>query len=628
MKRILPALLLIAALLSGCTSPAPNAVDVPNVSAAPTLPVCPDTLMDACIPAGGHVSYIPNDAVEQALYPEIRAFDGDLLLSELDFDTQTLSLKRISLMDGSVTASTEIPDGADMVIRTVGDRIALCSSCTGMVTILSGTLATAETYHPATPGDTVWRIGNDLTTLYSFDWDSGINAEDLTTGNVQPLIAGANSVYCCNERYTDYTVFSYVSMDDLLYHTCSLDLATGEICSAPLHGDIVSGNRSGGVWLLTSTADYVRPRVYTPDMRAALPELPGTFLLLSETGQLLWRDDSCRTMKLYDNTGHYLSGCALPELETCFASDALVWSELRGGYFFLGFDAGKPAKLMFWDMQETDTGDDLTVMPLPDDTAPGGITADPALYARAQALSERFSVDIRIADQCALTYPAYTSCEVNDYDAISDALDVIEAALSVYPADFFVQLRHEGAYSIRFELVGLLTPTSGDIIAAAAFAEPAENCYRIVVDTGYRDSDFFSPYEVTPTVQTFYHEITHVIDSRLYFSAAMHEGALFDETVWLSLQPEGFDYDYSYLREREDIAAVLNSGYFISGYACTFPTEDRATMMALIMDTPAFAEENPPILAKLDYYARCIRDCFDTAGWPAVLPWEVPLGVG
>ena len=29
-----------------------------------------------------------------------------------------------------------------------------------------------------------------------------------------------------------------------------------------------------------------------------------------------------------------------------------------------------------------------------------------------------------------------------------------------------------------------------------------------------------------------------------------------------------------------------------------------------------------PMRAKLMYYAECIRDCFDTEGWPAQTVWE------
>ena len=57
----------------------------------------------------------------------------------------------------------------------------------------------------------------------------------------------------------------------------------------------------------------------------------------------------------------------------------------------------------------------------------------------------------------------------------------------------------------------------------------------------------------------------------------------------------------------------------------TYPTEDRATLFAAAMAKVPLLEESPGMQAKLDYYARCIRDCFDTEGWPEVTAWEQPL---
>jgi hypothetical protein len=73
------------------------------------------------------------------------------------------------------------------------------------------------------------------------------------------------------------------------------------------------------------------------------------------------------------------------------------------------------------------------------------------------------------------------------------------------------------------------------------------------------------------------------------------------------------------------IAAYENSGYFISSYAMTFPTEDRATLMSAIMSDKTVLQENPGMAEKMRYYAACIRDCFDTEGWPENTLWEQVL---
>ena len=64
-------------------------------------------------------------------------------------------------------------------------------------------------------------------------------------------------------------------------------------------------------------------------------------------------------------------------------------------------------------------------------------------------------------------------------------------------------------------------------------------------------------------------------------------------------------------------------GWFVDYYACTFPTEDRARIMEYAMAEVYWPfEGDTPIDDKLAYYSRCIRDCFDTTGWPEKTAWE------
>ena len=66
-------------------------------------------------------------------------------------------------------------------------------------------------------------------------------------------------------------------------------------------------------------------------------------------------------------------------------------------------------------------------------------------------------------------------------------------------------------------------------------------------------------------------------------------------------------------------------GYFVSDYSMTYPTEDRATLIAAAITQSPFLDGNSAMLEKLEYHARCIRDCFDTQDWPEVVAWEIPL---
>ena len=124
-----------------------------------------------------------------------------------------------------------------------------------------------------------------------------------------------------------------------------------------------------------------------------------------------------------------------------------------------------------------------------------------------------------------------------------------------------------------------------------------------------------------------YHEITHITDGRLSWDAQLRSDALFSEESWNKLLPEGFAYAQTYQDlTGSSVWEYVNSGYFVNDYACRFPTEDRATMMEMAITGNDFIfEVNPHLYDKLEYYSECIRDCFNTEGWPETTAWEKML---
>jgi hypothetical protein len=79
----------------------------------------------------------------------------------------------------------------------------------------------------------------------------------------------------------------------------------------------------------------------------------------------------------------------------------------------------------------------------------------------------------------------------------------------------------------------------------------------------------------------------------------------------------------SYGNLPQGIWKYVNSGYFIDDYSCRYPGEDRAKIMenAILGKTGHF-ENSPKLVEKLRYYCNCIRDAFNTEGWPEVTEWE------
>jgi hypothetical protein len=212
-----------------------------------------------------------------------------------------------------------------------------------------------------------------------------------------------------------------------------------------------------------------------------------------------------------------------------------------------------------------------------------------------------------------LDYTHYQADALTDPNVVRNALNVLELAFGSYPEGFFRQLPYGDLLQIRIELVANLRGQDNmdtHPISVGGFAQTASDHYLIVFDSLAIDT------------QTVYHEFSHVIDKHLEWDANLRPQALFSEEAWLALQPEGFRYADSYTDMPDAIAAYENSGYFIRSYAMTFPTEDRATLMSVIMSDKTILQENPGMAEKMRYYSACIRDCFDTEGWPETTLWE------
>ncbi len=121
---------------------------------------------------------------------------------------------------------------------------------------------------------------------------------------------------------------------------------------------------------------------------------------------------------------------------------------------------------------------------------------------------------------------------------------------------------------------------------------------------------------------------------------------MLDEEVWSAMNPEDFDYYDAYVDENgtsyefsgsttyttwDDPAyeGQVDTIYFVDPYSTTYPTEDRARLMEyLLMDPESYVPslyESVHVQEKLAYYFQCIRQIFDTTGWPEETLWESRL---
>jgi hypothetical protein len=627
MKHQWIALLLLGALLAGCVpqdtlpstsvpSSVPTAPSTVPTEPTETLPeIIPATLLDQAEPVGDddRLLYVPSSHVESMALPQMQLFGNALLLYEYQpgADPGAMALQLIRLEDGALLAETKLSAGGGCGVKAGNGTIMLYDSDLGQVTILDGRLSVIKTYDLPYAGN-LWYPDPSLQRMYIFVADRGLLALDLETG-AERWIISQGAAFSVKSADATYLIFEYTDKIDLRTYTMCLDLATGSLESVPCSGSVGAVYRSGDTWLIC-------PRGFAGDYTVVQQQSTGTFRwteaiarMLTHRGHLLLPREHYRAFWLYNADGSFVSRCDLTDMPYATAGSDFVWSDVWNGYFFID-TWDNAAHLMFWDIRKGQDGAPLEITPLGSQSPPAH-TVDPVYYQQAQALSQRFGVDIRIAEQCMLDYGIYESIELRDDYSVSVALAALERCLSRYPEGMLAQLSFGSNAQLRIELVGALRAkdhTTSHPELANGFVSKLADGYILVLDA----------FDLSDS--TIYHELSHVIDKRLEWYATIYPDAAFNEDAWLTLQPEGFRFAYSYTDIPADILAYSDSGYFIRDYAMTYPAEDRATLMAAAMTQDDRFENSAAMQEKMRFYAQCIRAAFQTAGWPETAAWERP----
>ena len=605
MKKVLMVFLCACLLLSGCGSgPAP----AETVQPSPLLPLLEQ---GAPLAEGSALRYIPNEAVETMTAPEMCLFGNGLLLSEHKKDCTVLKL--ISLEDGSTVKECSVPACPGTTLTIGNGQIGLCDREAGLITVLDDTLQLQRTYEVPREGDS-WHLPPELDRLYVFFYDRGLLVRDLETGTSCWMVDNGSQVTPVGSG-GGYVLFAYTDRADQKTCTRCLNLSTATMETLPVSGPVSEGTRQGETWLLRGSGPEGDHLLVRDGTIVSFAHEGGPVRLLSPKRHLLINDPARKSMALYETDGSFLSRCALPQSSQAVLGQDLVWSGYWEGYF-LTEQSGDHCRLLFWDVSAGAEGEDLRFSAPEQALAPQTVP-EQQLYDRAKELSQRFGVDIRIAGQCALDYDSYGSQALTEPIYIRTALDTLEKSLGMYPEDFFRQLTIGSAQSVRIELVGGITAKedTGTLPpSAGGFTHNMGSYYLMVLDG----------YLLQP--ETVFHEFSHIIDARLEWDSFEREDALYSEAMWLSLQPPGAHYAMSYDTVPEDVLGLLESGYFISEYSLTYPSEDRAELMAAAM-SGALRDMEPEsgLGRKLQYYSACIRDCFDTEGWPESTLWEQAL---
>lgn len=618
MKKILLVLLCLFIMLSGCQTSSsqpvqtdPTATETPatEIQSVPSdLPLLEQGIV---LELSENLLYIPNRAVESMISPEVRLFGNGLLLSECI--ENTLVLNHISLENGTLVKSASVSAAPGTKLYIGNGEIGLCDRESGLISVLDENFHLQRTYDVPQEGDD-WYLNSELDTLYVFYYDRGLMARNLETGAELWLVDNGFRV-AAKGSGNSCVIFEYTDRADQKTYTRCLNLSVSTMETLPIDDSVSGGIRQGETWLLHSNESDGLHLLVQGEVVHSFVWTDSPVRLLSPKRHLLVTDPSARNLFLYEMDGTFLSGCALPKNSNAMVGTDFVWSGYWEGYFFTDF-VDSSCRLMFWDVSAVTEGANLQMSP-PEQTQQSQMVLEQHLYERAAQLSARFGVDIRIAEKCTLDYSHYDTYPLTDPVFVRSALDVLEESLSLYPEDFFRQLPHGDIEYIRIELVGGLT-VKDDIdthpASVGAFAQDKGSHYLIVLDG----------FLLQP--QTLFHEFSHIIDARLKWDSMIREDALYSEDAWLALQPEGFHYAMTYTEVPEDLLHFMESRYFITDYALTYPTEDRAKLMESAMSNFTWDfEPGSGTRRKLQYYADCIRDCFDTEGWPETTSWEQVL---
>ena len=210
-----------------------------------------------------------------------------------------------------------------------------------------------------------------------------------------------------------------------------------------------------------------------------------------------------------------------------------------------------------------------------------------------------------------------------DESYIADGLDALESALKKYPDGFMKQLVYGDQKKLEIHLTGAFTLKEypeGEVngfTTYIGFAQEQEGKNVVAVDITMAGS----------IEQTLHHEIMHIINYKLIFDAKIRSEALYSEEDWNALNPKGFTYVEDKFYLPEDIYWDGYESYFIDIYSRTSASEDRARIMEYAMADADWAFSGADgRYQKLAYLCECIRDAFDTKGWPKQTVWEQMLG--
>ena len=573
---------------------------------------------------------IPMDTLDGAELAQVYRLGNDLLFTYEAYDAEKeqrmYTVKLVSVESGEVLYEQQLEPLTYGVVQVLDKHVAINDLGDGKSYLLNDKLELVDTYDLQ---GGMFCLDKNGKRAYKFTYDNGIEVVDLAAKETSSILENGVNVYLCKAG-KDEATFIYTDRETLFRCSGVLDLNSGEVRTIESPYAYDSLEAGGNTWLGRVEGDVPFYVVSDGNKQGFFYGGIGkTIGLNSMSGHMMFFDiaqEGESFILAYDSQGNLISDCCFEGLYLYEKMD-FAWYEEYNGYVFVLSDENNKAHLLFWDVSGDIIENDLDLEDVAERIkAPLGSAVNEKLYDRAEAMSEKYGVEVLIADQCDTVLTDHDAELLLDEADISQALDTVDYVLGRYPEGFFEQLKHNTYKEIEVQLLGVLkkdysteemTYISGGFVS---YSYPGKLLMAL-------DARMSNPEDVVnPILEgTMYHEFSHIIDKRLEFDSKYRDDASYSEMGWLELNPEGFEYNDSYY-------GTLDAQYadcFVDAYACTNSTEDRARIMesAMLGDESVFKNKSG-VKQKLEYYCRGIRDSFDVTDWPEVLPWEEIIKTG
>lgn len=642
MKRMIIGVLLLGLLLAGCAargegqpeqSPEPTQSDAaPQQTQTPqvTEPARP-RLLESAETADGVLYAIPNAVIEENMMQELSVFQGQLLSAFYVYDMQTqsdvLHLRLLSLDSGELLGEARVPTEVSysVTVQVCGECVVVGDGSSGTVRVFDTRLNETAQYEAA--GQRIF-VNQSVTAACCLTAE-GVRMVELETGRARTVLDGAADLSLYAQTDSTVTV-RYIDLTDAgrRERWAAIELETGAVETLDIDDSLSGMACADGMWVgeLLSEGDTYLLGAQQELCRFRLDEDYPMLTLTGDPTRLILRTtrtDGTQSLTAYDAEGKFLSSCTVSGGSLMLKQ---AWLDGGQGCFLIAIGDDGCDRLYYWDVTAETQGEDLELLPYGARELTGTVLPE-EYYRRAQELSRQYGVSIRIGELCPIECGDKLMEQECDAQRVKLGLDVLERALAAYPEGFFRGLRYGSMRTIEIDLAGEISnrePIAGYQPTAFVRQEDGVICVVLNINVGEQALE-----------QNFYHETSHVIDKAMAHIALYREGTLYSEEGWLALNPPEFaalnpeegGYYGSYAMMPMEYYQEAFTSCFISDYGKSFATEDRATVFetAMIGQDRVF-QASETLYAKLDYYCRCIRDCFATEDWPEQTQWEKALG--